>query len=129
VVVLHELITVKLEVVEHLLPDSRTASSYSSVFLERNVCLAAFVGYCLEIEPRGIGHIRRDLIDRESLRGLSDKRPELRGVVAMGISDCHGCDHVGFYACAKVSLNPLVLFLLAVFRSMISIELGGPKSS
>jgi hypothetical protein len=97
-------------------------------FLEGDVGFPALVGYCLEIEPRGIGHIRRDLIDRESLRGLSDKRPELRRIIAIGIGEGYGGYYIRFNSCAKVSLDPLVLFLQTVLRAVVCVKGGCTKS-
>jgi len=44
-VMLHEIVAVKLEVVVHLAPKSRTFGFTSRVLPEWDVCLAAFVGY------------------------------------------------------------------------------------
>jgi hypothetical protein len=95
-IVVHELVSVKLEEMVHLFPKGRSSSSSCRVLPVRDICRTSNTTYNFEVLSRRISHISRHLIDGEALGGLSDQGTELRRVVTMFISYCHRSYNVGF---------------------------------
>jgi hypothetical protein len=117
VVCLQEFLAVHDEVAEESVPSLGWRSGFR-VALERNERLRALADRQFQVRVGAIRLVAHDAEHVELLRGLRDKRHEIRRVLRVSFRHLNGRDHVGFDAADCVDLNPIV-FSARPFRPVL----------